>query len=182
MPIFSRFSPSHSQRNHSTVIVHLPFSIKWKSDSFTIAPDCQRFPNTTDCLTGDLFQPRFMTMERPDVLHSLWTSHDMHMRVRRAGPHDVGSSRLMRGWQSGSLRIERPHDHPVWPHGDCRTGFVIGVRIAPLRSACEHVSDTRDRCWSVWVYGLWRRRTTATKQRLHTWAAPQSPWDFRACR
>ncbi len=42
--------PSHSQRNHSTVIVHLPFSIKWKSDSFTIAPDCQRFPNTTELL------------------------------------------------------------------------------------------------------------------------------------
>jgi hypothetical protein len=53
--------PSHSQRSHSTVIVHLPFSIKWKSDSFTIAPDCRRFPNTTDCLTGDLFQPQFMT-------------------------------------------------------------------------------------------------------------------------
>jgi hypothetical protein len=27
-----------------TVIVHLPFSIKWKSDSLTLAPHCQRFP------------------------------------------------------------------------------------------------------------------------------------------
>src|ERR1700733_1674445 len=110
-----------------TVIVHLPFSIKSKSDSFTIAPDCQRFPNTTGCLTGDPLQPQFLTFERPDVLHSLWTSHDVHMRIRRSGPHDVGASRLMPGWQSCSLRIERPHDHPVWPHGDCRTGFVIGV-------------------------------------------------------
>src|SRR5580658_6366208 len=40
-----------------TVIVHVPFSIKWEYDSFAIAPDGQRLPNRTRCLTGDLFQP-----------------------------------------------------------------------------------------------------------------------------
>src|ERR1700675_749008 len=52
-----------------TVIVHMPISIKWKYDAFAIAPDSQRFPNTTRCLTGDVFQPQFMTIERPDVLN-----------------------------------------------------------------------------------------------------------------
>src|ERR1700686_4278389 len=40
-----------------------------KYDSFAIAPDCQRFPNTTRCLTGDLFQPLFLTIEGTDVLN-----------------------------------------------------------------------------------------------------------------
>jgi hypothetical protein len=35
------------------------------------------------------------------------------MCVGRSGPNDVRASRLVRGWQSGSFRIERPHDHPV---------------------------------------------------------------------
>jgi hypothetical protein len=38
-------------------------------DSFAIAPDCQEFPNTSRSLTGDLFQPQFMTIERRDVLN-----------------------------------------------------------------------------------------------------------------
>src|SRR5580698_1064960 len=38
-----------------TVIVHMPFSIKWKIDFFAIAHDYQRFPNTPLAI---LFQPQ----------------------------------------------------------------------------------------------------------------------------
>jgi len=47
----------------------MPFSISGKYDFFAIAPDVKDSRNTTRCLTGDLFQPQFMTIERPDVLN-----------------------------------------------------------------------------------------------------------------
>jgi hypothetical protein len=68
-----------------------------------------------------------MTIERSDVLNRLWMCPDVHMRVRRSGPHDVGSSWLMRGRQSCSLRIERPHDHPVGTHVDGHARHVIWI-------------------------------------------------------
>src|SRR5580692_2837782 len=45
--------------------------------------------------------------------------------------------------QPRGLRIKRPHAHPVRAYCDGWAALVIGVGIAPLRSACEHVSDTR---------------------------------------
>jgi hypothetical protein len=39
--------------------------------------------------------------------------HDVEMSVRGARPHDVGSSRFVRGRQSGGFRIKRPQDHPM---------------------------------------------------------------------
>src|ERR1700730_6871950 len=46
----------------------------------------------------------------PPGVSPLWTPHDMQVSVWRAGPHDVGPGRLMRGRQSGGFWIEGPHD------------------------------------------------------------------------
>ena len=68
----------------------------------------------------------------------------MQMGVRRAGPHDVGASRLVRGRQSCGLRVKRPHDHPMGTYLDGHASRVIGIRIATLSSACQHVGYARD--------------------------------------
>jgi hypothetical protein len=66
------------------------------------------------------------------------------MRIRRTRAHDVGSGRLVRGWQPRSLGIERPHDHPVWTDSNGWARFIIRIGIAALRSAGEHVGDSRN--------------------------------------
>jgi len=65
----------------------------------------------------------------------------MQMRIRRACPHDLSAGRLMHARQSRGLRIKRPHDHPVRPHGDRWAHLVIRVGIAPLRCTSKHVCD-----------------------------------------
>src|SRR5258708_3253883 len=55
-----------------TVIVHMPFSPKRKIQflpDFTLP---KKFSTTTRCLTGDLFQPQFMTVERPRRAESFY--------------------------------------------------------------------------------------------------------------
>jgi hypothetical protein len=74
----------------------------------------------------------------------LWTSHDVHMRVRRSSPHDVRAGRLVCGRQPGGLRIERPHNHPVRTYSNRRTRCVIRIGIASLRGAGQHVGNSRN--------------------------------------
>src|SRR5580704_13583362 len=52
-----------------TVIVHMPFSIKWRIRFLRDCTRLSKIPDTTRCLTGDLFQPQFMTIEGADVLN-----------------------------------------------------------------------------------------------------------------
>ena len=68
-----------------------------------------------------------MTIEGADVLNRLSMSHDVHMRVRRSGPHDVGAGRPVCGRQSGGLRIKRPHDHPVRTYLYGRARHIMGI-------------------------------------------------------
>ena len=63
------------------------------------------------------------------------------MRVRRSGPHDLGAGRLVRGRESGSFRIEWPHDYPVRTYLDGHARGVIWIRIAALSGTGQHVVD-----------------------------------------
>src|ERR1700679_4339041 len=80
----------------------------------------------------------------------LWPSHNMDMRIGRACPHDVGAGWLVPRRQPSQFGIEGPHDHPVRPDLDGRTGLVIGVGIASLLGAREHISDPRYRVERFW--------------------------------
>src|ERR1700679_4276984 len=80
----------------------------------------------------------------------LWPSHDMDMRIGRAGPHDVSTGWLVLRRQPSQTGIEGPHDHPVRPNLDGRTGLVIGGGIASLLGAREHISDPRYRVERFW--------------------------------
>src|SRR5271156_212509 len=75
----------------------------------------------------------------------LWASHDVQMRVRRPGPHDVGAGRPVFGREPGNLRIEWPHDHPVRADRDGSARGVLGIRITALSGAGQHVGDAWDR-------------------------------------
>jgi hypothetical protein len=57
----------------------------------------------------------------------LGASHDMQMRVGRSSPHDVGSGRLVRGRETGSFRIEGPHNHPMRTYLDGHARGVMGI-------------------------------------------------------
>jgi hypothetical protein len=52
---------------------------------------------------------------------------DVQIRVGRSGPHDVCTGRLVRSRQSGSIRIERPHDHPVGAYLNGHARRVVGI-------------------------------------------------------
>lgn len=54
-----------------------------------------------------------------------------------------------------AFRVKRPYDHPVRADSDRRAGFVIGIRIAALRGADQHVSDA----WTG--VGSWSRGVRA---------------------
>src|SRR3981081_97357 len=64
----------------------------------------------------------------------LWTFHDLHMRAGRSGPQDVCAGQLVRGRQSGGLRIKRAHDDPVGTCRAKRTCGVIRIGVAPPKS------------------------------------------------
>jgi hypothetical protein len=69
----------------------------------------------------------------------------MDVGIGRACPHNIRACRLVRGRQSCCRRIKRPHDHPVGSDLDCWTCLVRWVRVTSLRSARQHVGDTRNR-------------------------------------
>jgi hypothetical protein len=71
----------------------------------------------------------------------LCASPDVQMRVRRSGPHDLGAGRLVHGRESGSFRIEWPHDYPVRTYLDGHARGVIWIRIAALSGTGQHVVD-----------------------------------------
>ena len=72
---------------------------------------------------------------------SLGASHGVHVRVGRAGPHDIGSGIAMGCRHSCCFRVEGPHDHPMRGNGNCQAGLVIWIGIATLSSTREHVCD-----------------------------------------
>jgi hypothetical protein len=99
-----------------------------------------------------------MTIEHPDGLIVLPTSHDGHMRVRRSGPHDVRAGRLVCGRRSGGLRIERPHSNPVRTYRYRRIRGVIRIGIASLRGTGKHVGNSRNAVRWLWFVSAKVRR------------------------
>jgi len=98
---------------------------------------------------GPRSRDRLVPSDHPDVA-LLGTSHDVHMRVGRSGPHDVRAGGLVCSRQSGSLRIERPHNHPVRTYRYRRTRGVIRIGIASLRGTGKHVGNSRNAVRWLW--------------------------------
>jgi hypothetical protein len=53
----------------------IPNSVKWKIRFLRNSTRLTKILDTTRCLTGDLFQPQFMSIERPDVLNRFMRVH-----------------------------------------------------------------------------------------------------------
>ncbi len=69
----------------------------------------------------------------------------MDVGIRRAGPHYVSARLLVCDRQSGGLRIEGPHDHPMRAYLNGRAGRIEWIRIIALCGSSQHVDNTGDR-------------------------------------
>src|ERR1700722_6335398 len=65
---------------------------------------------------------------------------NVQISIRRSGKHDPGAGVPDRRRQSAMLGVEGPEDHPVRTNWDGGARFVMGVRVAVLRRAAEHVA------------------------------------------
>jgi hypothetical protein len=80
------------------------------------------------------------------ILISLpWIAADMQVRVRSSRKHHPCSTVANSRRKPTRRSIERPCDHPMRSNRNRRAGLIHGIGVASLRSATQHVDQTR-RC------------------------------------